>query len=197
MIPELPLTLVSSLERRLVTTTAAVTSPFTGTMEVQDWGGEWWEYGIEMARSNGRNARRLSAFVAALGGPRGRFLFRDPTIRQPGIAFAPAVSGGFQTGGTLITSGWPAFATPLFAGDFFSLGSDAQTRLHQLTTDVVADESGSATLAFVPRLRTSPVDGAALEIAAPAVLLRLTAAVPTRIGRVDTFLFTLTARETL
>jgi hypothetical protein len=197
MIPELPLTLVSSLERRLVTTTAAVTLPFTGTMEVQDWGGEWWEYGIEMARTNGRNARRLSAFMAALGGPRGRFLFRDPTIRQPGIAFAAAVSGGFQTGGTLNTSGWPAFAMPLFAGDFFSLGSDAQTRLHQLTTDVVADESGSATLAFVPRLRTSPVDGTALEIAAPAVLLRLTAPVPTRIGRADTFLFTLTAREAL
>ncbi len=197
MIPELPLTLVQSLERRLVTSTAVSTSPFTGTEQVQDWGGEWWEYGIEMARTNGRDARRMSAFLAGLGGPRGRFLFRDPTIRQPGTALAPTVTGGFQTGGTLITAGWPISSTPLFAGDFFSLGSDDQTRLHQITADVVTNGAGLATLAFAPRLRTSPVDGAALEIAAPAVLLRLTAPVPARIGRADTFLFTLTAREAL
>ncbi len=197
MIPELPLTLVQSLERRLVTSTAVATSPFTGTEQVQDWGGEWWEYGIEMARTNGRNARILSAFFAALGGPRGRFLFRDPTIKQPGSVLEPTVTGGLQTGGTLVTGGWPISSTPLFAGDFFSLGAAAATRLHQLTADVVTSGAGAATLAFVPRLRTSPADGAALEIAAPAVLLRLTAPVPARIGRVDTFLFTLTAREAL
>jgi hypothetical protein len=197
MIPELPLTLVSSLERRLVTTSAVATSPFTGTEQVQDWGGEWWEYGIEMARLSGRDGRRLSAFLAALGGPRGRFLFRDPTIRQPGLSFTPMVSGLGQSGGTLNTSGWPASSTPLFAGDFFSMGSDQQTRLYQLTADVVSDEAGLAALSFVPRLRAAPVDGTPLEIAAPAVLLRLTAPVPTRIGRADTFLFTLTAREAL
>ncbi len=123
MIPELPLTLVQSLERRLVTATAVATSPFTGTEQVQDWGGEWWEYGIEMARTNGRDGRRLSAFLTALGGPRGRFLFRDPTIRQPGIRVHARWSrAACQTGGTLNTTGWPASSTPLFAGDFFSLG---------------------------------------------------------------------------
>jgi hypothetical protein len=197
MIPELPLTLVSSLERRLVSATAVATSPFTGSEQVQDWGGEWWDYAIEMARTSGRDGRRLSAFLAALGGPRGRFLFRDPTIRQPGLSFTPVVAGGLQTGATLITSGWPTSSRPLFAGDFFSLGSDQQTRLYQLTADVVSDAAGLATLAFVPKLRSAPADSAALEIAAPAVLLRLTAPVPTRIGRADTFLFTLTAREAL
>ena len=197
MIPELPLTLVSSLERRLVTATAVATSPFTGSEQVQDWGGEWWEYGIEMARMNGRDGRRLSAFLAGLGGARGRFLFRDPTIWQPGSTLAPIVTGGAQTGGTLATSGWPPSGTPLFAGDFFSIGNDAATRLHQLTADVVSNATGLASLTFVPRLRASPADGAALQIAAPAVLLRLTTPAPTRIGRADTFLFTLTAREAL
>ena len=197
MSQELPLTLVQSLERRLVSATAVATSPFTGTEEVQDWGGEWWDYAIEMARLTGRDGRRLSAFLAALGGPRGRFIFRDPTIRQPGSPLAPYVSGGFQTGGMLMTAGWPPFATPLLAGDFFSLGTGAQTRLHQLTADVATDEAGVATLGFVPRLRSSPADGTSLEIAAPAVVLRLTAPVPTRIGRADTFLFTLAAREAL
>lgn len=197
MIPELPLTLVQTLERRLVTATAVAASPFTGTAEVQDWGGEWWDYGVEMARTTGRDGRRLSAFLAALGGPRGRFLFRDPTIRQPGSTLAPQVAGGFQSGNQLITAGWPPFSTPLLAGDFFSLGTDVHTRLHQLTADVVTDEAGMATLAFVPRLRSAPEDGTPLEIAAPAVLLRLTAPVPTRIGRAESFLFTLAARETL
>lgn len=197
MIPELPLTLVQTLERRLVTATAVAASPFTGTEEVQDWGGEWWDYGVEMARTTGRDGRRLSAFLAALGGPRGRFLFRDPTIRQPGTTLAPQVAGGFQTGNQLITAGWPPFTTPLLAGDFFSLDSDAATRLHQLTADVVTDEAGMATLAFVPRLRSAPEDGTSLEIAAPAVLLRLTTPVPTRIGRAESFLFTLAAREAL
>ena len=197
MIPELPLTLVQSLERRLITTTAVAASPFTGSEEVQDWGGEWWDFGIEMARTSGRDGRRLSAFLAALGGPRGRFLFRDPTIQQPGSTLAPQVAGGFQTGNQLVTVGWPPFSTPLLAGDFFSLGTDAQTRLHQLTADVVTDEAGQATLAFVPRLRAPPIDSTPLEIAAPAVVLRLTAPVTTRIGRAESFLFTLAAREAL
>ena len=197
MIPELPLTLVSSLERRLVTATAIATSPFTGIEQVQDWGGEWWDYGIEMARTNGRDGRKLSAFLTALGGLRGRFLFRDPTIRQAGLSFTPIVAGAGQIGGTLNTNGWTASNTPLHAGDFFSLGSDQHTRLYQLTADVVSNASGLATISFVPRLRSAPVDGAALQIAAPAVLLRLTAPVPTRIGRADTFLFTLTAQEAL
>jgi hypothetical protein len=150
-----------------------------------------------MARTTGRDGRRLSAFLAALGGPRGRFLFRDPTIRQPGMSLTPHVAGGFQTGGTLITAGWLPFTTPLYAGDFFSLGTGAQTRLHQLTADVVSDEAGIATLAFVPRLRAAPADDTPLEITAPGVVLRLIAPVPTRIGRADTFLFTLAAREAL
>ena len=197
MIPELPLTLVQTLERRLVTATAVAASPFTGTEEVQDWGGEWWDYAVEMARTTGRDGRRLSAFLAALGGPRGRFLFRDPTIRQAGFSLAPHVAGGFQTGGTLVTAAWPPSSTPLLAGDFFSLGTGAQTRLHQLTADVTSDDTGLATLTFVPRLRSAPIDGSPLEIAAPAVALRLTAPVPTRIGRADSFLFTLAAREAL
>lgn len=197
MIPELPLTLVQSLERRLITTTAVAASPFTGSEEVQDWGGEWWDYGIEMARTTGRDGRRLSAFLAALGGPRGRFLFRDPSIRQPGSLLAPFVSGGFQSGNQLLTAGWPPFSTPLLAGDFFSLGDGDHTRLHQLTADVVTDEAGQATLAFVPRLRAPPIDSTPLEIAAPAVVLRLTAPVPTRIGRAESFLFTLATREAL
>ena len=70
-IPVLPLTLVSSLERRLVASVAEARSPFTGTSQIQDWGASWWAYQIEMAVPQGAKARRLSAFFAALGGLRG------------------------------------------------------------------------------------------------------------------------------
>ena len=49
MIAELPVTLVRSVERRLMTSSAVSTSPFTGTQQVQYWEAEWWEFQLEMA----------------------------------------------------------------------------------------------------------------------------------------------------
>ncbi|MGO4917539.1 hypothetical protein [Pseudogemmobacter sp. W21_MBD1_M6] len=196
-VPALPLTLIESLERRLVTAVTASTSSFTGTQQVQDWGGEWWEYSFEMAMTKGHDGRRLSAFLTALGGMRGRFLLPDPSIAQPDMTASPVVVGAGQSGTMLLTGGWAATAPALLCGDFFSLGSDENTRLYQVTADATADVAGLATLSFVPRLRSAPLSGAVLDVAAPAVALRLTAPVPTRIGRADSYRFSITAREAL
>lgn len=193
-IPVLPLTLVSSLERRLVTSVAEARSPFTGTSQIQDWGASWWEYQIEMAVTQGAKARRLSAFFAALGGLRGRFLFPDPSIEVPVAVGNPYVTETQVAGAsTLKTAGW---GLGLRAGDFFQLGSDAATRLYQVTADIVPLGS-EAVISFVPPLRTSVPAGALLGLSAPSVLLRLTAPVPTVIGRADQHRFTLSAREAL
>jgi hypothetical protein len=193
-IPVLPLTLVASLERRLVTSVAEARSPFTGTSQIQDWGASWWEYQIEMAVTQGAKARRLSAFFAALGGLRGRFLFPDPSIELPVAAGNPYVTEVQVAGSsTLKTAGW---GLGLRAGDFFQLGSDATTRLYQVTADIVPMGS-EAVISFVPSLRASVPVGALLGLSAPSVLLRLTAPVPTVIGRADQHRFTLSAREAL
>jgi hypothetical protein len=193
-IPVLPLTLVSSLERRLVTSVAEARSPFTGTSQIQDWGASWWEYQIEMAVTQGNKARRLSAFFGALGGLRGRFLFPDPSIEVPVAAGNPYVTEAQVAGAsTLKTAGW---GLGLRAGDFFQLGSDAATRLYQVTADIVPLGS-EAVISFVPPLRASVPAGALLGLSAPSVLLRLTAPVPTVIGRADQHRFTLSAREAL
>ena len=193
-IPVLPLTLVASLERRLVTSVAEARSPFTGTSQIQDWGASWWEYQIEMAVTQGAKARRLSAFFAALGGLRGRFLFPDPSIELPVAAGNPYVTEAQVVGAsTLKTAGW---GLGLRAGDFFQLGSDAATRLYQVTADIVPMGS-EAVISFVPSLRASVPVGALLVLSAPSVLLRLTAPVPTVIGRADQHRFTLSAREAL
>ncbi len=194
VLPVLPLTLVSSLERRLVTSVAEARSPFTGTSQIQDWGASWWEYQIEMAVTQGNKARRLSAFFGALGGLRGRFLFPDPSIELPVAAGNPYVTEAQVVGAsTLKTAGW---GLGLRAGDFFQLGSDAATRLYQVTADIVPMGS-EAVISFVPSLRASVPVGALLGLSAPSVLLRLTAPVPTVIGRADQHRFTLTAREAL
>ena len=105
-IPVLPLTLVSSLERRLITSVAEARSPFTGTSQIQDWGASWWEYQIEMAVTQGAKARRLSAFFTALGGLRGRFLFPDPSIEVP-----VAAGNAHGTAMSKIARGWSSSVT--------------------------------------------------------------------------------------
>ena len=195
-IPFLPLTLVTSLNRTLKAAVTPVPSAFTGSEQVQDWGGRWWHYEIEMALTKGADGRRLSGFLAALGGAAGRFLLVDPAAaHQAGTPWAPLVSGGSQSGNTLLSAGWTPNSTPLLAGDLFSLGAESQVRMHQLAANVIADATGTATLSFVPPLRESPLDQAGINVTSPSVCLRLSSPVPTRIGRADTYRFTLTARE--
>ena len=197
MIPELPVSLVSSLERRLATAATATTSPFTGTQEIQDWGGEWWEYQITLALLRPNDGRRVSAFFAALGGVRGRFLFRDPSIEPPKDIGSGIVLGSNQNGNSLQTQDWHPAKALFQTGDFFSLGTDAASRTYQITEDVSSDAAGHATLHFIPRLREIPVDGAALEVINPKLALRLISPVPSSIGRAGKYQFIFAAREAL
>lgn len=194
-VPMLPLTLITSLNRTLEAAVAPVPSAFTGSEQVQDWGGRWWRYEIEMGITKGRDARILSVFFASLGGAAGRFLLADPSAAdQSSLPGTPGVSGAGQSGTTLATTGWDTETAPQI-GDLFSLGADENTRFYQFTADVTPDAGGAATIAFVPALRTNPADGAALNITAPMVCLRLEGPVPTRITRADSHRYTLTARE--
>lgn len=164
---------------------------------MQDWGGEWWEYSFEMALTRGSEARALSAFFAALGGMRGRFLFEDPSAMPLPDTGAPVVLNPGQSGTRLETGNWMPNRLVMRAGDLFSLGSDAATRLYQVTADAHSAVTGVAMLQIVPRLRRVPLANEMLEIARPRVALRLTGPVPTRIGRADTHRFTVNAREAL
>ena len=161
---------------------------------MQDWGGEWWLYDIEMALMQGRNGQRVAAFLAQLGGVRGTFLFADPSIRNTVVGATPLVNGGGQSGNSLVTDGWGSAG--LKAGDFFSLGTDSATRLYQVTADVTP-VAGAATVQFVPRLRSAPADNAPLAVVAPQVLLSLTAPVPVQIYGADKYTVRFSAREAI
>lgn len=195
MIPELPANVITGLDRRLVSSVSVITSPFTGTQEVQDWGGEWWEYEVRVAILTPREGKRVAAFFAALGGARGRFIFRDPTSSAETSVGAGVVFGSNQSGAVLISAGWLPQTLVFEAGDLFSLGFEDQTCLYQLTADVMSDTAGVARLPIVPKLRFSPVDGEAIERAAPKVLLRLSEPVATQVGRAGKYQFSFRARE--
>lgn len=196
-VPSFPTNLVTEMSRRLAASVAVASSPFTGTQQVQDWGGRWWEYSLDLKVTQGAAARSLSAFLAALGGSAGTFIFTDQSMDQASTPGTPLVVGAGQTGNTLATDGWPVSQTVMLAGEFFSLGTDTATRLYQLTADVVSNGSGAATLAFVPALRSSPADNDPLEVLAPKVLLRLTEPTPAQVSPADIFRFSLTAREAI
>lgn len=196
-VPTFPTNLISEMSRRLASAVASATSPFTGTQQVQDWGGRWWEYQLDLKVMQGRDARELAAFLAALGGSAGTFLLDDQTLDQASTPGTPLVNGASQTGTALVTDGWPVSQTVMLAGDFFSLGTDATTRFYQLTADVVSNGSGAATLAFVPALRTSPADNDPLEVVAPKVLLRLIEPAAVQISPADLYRCSISAREAI
>lgn len=191
---ELPFTAVTNVTRTLRSAIGIATSPFTGSQQVQDWGGDWWEYEIEFAARQDAAGRALSAFFTQLRGAAETFIFRDPFIKNPQALGTPLVNGANQTGNSLVTDGWGA--NGLRAGDFIQLGTAGTTRMYQVTADV-APVAGATTLPIVPRLRTSPADNEALNVVNPGVLLRLTSPVPTVIGLADIYKFSITAREVL
>jgi hypothetical protein len=197
VIVELPQTWVAGLERRLVTATSQTQSPFTGTTEVQDWGGEWWEYEIDFAAQSGPLARSVAAALTALGSGRGLLLFADPSIAPKNLTQTITLSARVAGGNLLMSQGWPPGAPAMASGDFLSIGVGAATRLHQIAFTVEADMAGHATLTIFPALRQEMPAGTILEVNRPRVLLRPLAPVPTRIERVARHRFTLSAREAL
>ncbi|MDT8858274.1 hypothetical protein RNZ50_25260 [Paracoccaceae bacterium Fryx2] len=124
----------------------------------------------------------------------GGFCFLTQRLKcWPGLG-NPYVTETQAAGGTTLhTAGW---GLGLRAGDFFQLGLDATTRLYQLTADVTPVGS-EAEIMFVPSLRSTVQVGTPIGLNAPSVLLRLTAPVPTVIGRADQHRFTISAREAL
>ena len=73
----LPNDALSDISRTPISARAFAASPFTGTQQVQDWGGEWWEYDLEFWAQVGAPGRALSAFFTSVG-KGGQFIFRDP-----------------------------------------------------------------------------------------------------------------------
>lgn len=195
-LPLFPITArINGCKRTLQGAVGSTISPFTGTEQVQDWGGEWWEYEISVGVTKGLEARALAGFLAKLGGKKNAFAMLEPTIDQSWVTSTVLVKGAGQSGNQLITDGWPPTWTVMYAGFIFSLGTDIDERVYCVTEDCVADGTGTATLKFVPALRSVPSDNAPVEVMEPKVVLRAVSAIPTQVATSDSFTFSFSARE--
>lgn len=144
-------------------------SPFTAEQQTYVHQGEYWEGTLAWpARMPRELADPVIAFLCALNGREGTFLMGDPAGALPrGTWASPLVNGTGQTGKSLVIDNIGGLTAK--AGDWFSLGTGAATRLHK----VVQDLSGNGTMEIWPRLRSSPADNAPLSVGTAQGIWRL------------------------
>lgn len=154
-----------------------VQSPFTASQQVYRYTGQFWEADITLPPMKRADAEYWISFLLKLNGPFGTFLLGDPNgATARGVATGtPLVNGGSQTGNELVTDGWTTSTTGILkAGDYIQLGSGATSRLYKVLDDVNSDGSGNATLTLWPDLRSAPSDNAAITVANPKGVFRMT-----------------------
>lgn len=124
-------------------------SEFVGTAEQQQWSDQHWELGLEWPEMNWPQFAAFDAFIGALHGKLGSFLWGPPLATAPrGSGSGTPVLGTNASGASqLLTTGWAASASDLLLpGDFFQLGPYA---LAIVSVQVVA---GALSVVVVPTL---------------------------------------------
>jgi len=179
------------------TAAAQAVSPFTGTVQTQLWGAQWWEYSIEFWSQTGDDALALMAFLTNLNGPESEFLFADPAQARTDNVGAGQIAGASQTGRSVTTDTWSNSTLIFKAGQMLHFGSDIGTRSHMVTADVTSSGTGTATLPIWPALRESPADNSVIEYQAPAVKLKLAGPVPQVIDPHASYRVSFDARESV
>ncbi len=162
---------------RLVRSSSMSESPFTFAQQNYKFPGERWEGEITFKPTRRADAAGIQAFLGELYGTYGTFLYSDPDFLVQGLRGSgggtPLVKGGSQTGNTLIIDGLASAATNKYRkGDYFQLGTGLTSRLYMITQDINTNTAGEATLQFVPALRSSPADNAAVTFTGAKGLFR-------------------------
>jgi hypothetical protein len=146
-------------------------SPFTYAQQVVSHPGQRWGASISLPPMKRQDAEYWVAFLLSLKGQAGTFLLGDPncTIAQGSAKTTPGtplVSGGSQTGGSLVIDGLPIGVSGyLLPGDYIQLGTASSATLHKVLTQVDTNGSGIATLDIWPSIRIAPADNAAVSVA--------------------------------
>lgn len=169
---ETPTTLKPGAVRWSITSAVALSvSPSTYQTTKYEYDAEGWVIDVSFPPLTRAEAAPFFAFLAALRGQNGTFLFGDTLLGTPlGTgAGSPVVNGAGQARSkTLLSDGWGVSQTVLKGGDFLQIDN----RLYMVLADVVSDGSGNATIDLFPRLRTH-ADNAAIIVTNPKGLFRL------------------------
>lgn len=143
----------------------AVFEAFNNAISTLNRGGERWEIELSFLNLRGADRATLRAWLVQLNGQEHRFTVHDHSHTQRGtFGGTPVVDGSSQTGTQINIRGATASVTNwIRAGDWLQFGNE----LKQCTADANTDGSGDVAVSFLPRIRTSPADGAAIEVVQP------------------------------
>jgi hypothetical protein len=154
-------------------TVAAVSNPFTGQQQIQNWKASWLSATVTMPPMLRSQANAWIAFILAAQGQNAVFYFGDPLGATPqGSALGtPTTSGSTQQGYTLTTAGWtPNSNGLLLAGDYLQVG----WRLYRCTdASVNSDSLGNASISIWPQIREVPANGTPITVNGAQGLFRL------------------------
>ena len=157
----------------LVANTQTFESPLDRTVQTLELVGARWSGVYSLPRMIRATAAPWTSFLTELLGPSGRFFGFDPVAKTPlgtGVGDSPLVDGASQTGKSFNTKAWTGTQTGLLiAGDYFTVNGE----LKLVTASVDSDGGGLATINFVPSLRVSPADNAALTLSNPTCTMRI------------------------
>jgi hypothetical protein len=162
----------SSIEWDPIEKVVTSESIYTGQVEVQDYMNSFWSGTVSFPAMDRRTADLWRAFILGCRGQVNCFLLGDPKRKRPkGVASGtPLVSGGGQTGYSLVTNGWePSLGGLLLDGDDIQIGY----RRYTITQSASSDSSGNATLSIWPNLRDQPANGTAILVANCKGIFRL------------------------
>lgn len=141
---------ISNVTLRMISAVATGRSEFTFQSTTQVYDGQRWEMDITLAPMDRPQAAAWVAFFAALNGKQGYFFAGDPAgavARGTATSLAVTGSAGDSTVSAVVTSG-----QTLLAGDYFQLGTGADSTLHMVTQDFTGTGS-AADLEIFPALR--------------------------------------------
>jgi len=156
--------------------TVVFVSPLSGTTRTESRPGGRWRLSLtvqNLKNDTGADTdlKLLESFLFKLNGAENRAVIKDFAYERAGPGGGtPLIKGSDQTGLTLLTDGWTASTTVLYAGD--RVGVSGQ--MIPVVSDVTSDGSGNATIALAHPIRNAPADNASIEVDNPSARFALT-----------------------
>lgn len=146
--------------------TALFQSPLIASAQTLDRGGLKWIAIYTYTELTGDDRAELMGLLASLRAQANRL--RVPVYdnaKRGAYGGTPLVDGAAQTGSSIDLKGATFNVTDwIKAGDYFSIDVNGEHELKMATADASSDGAGLITVAFEPRLRTSPLDNAVVYV---------------------------------
>lgn len=160
----------SALDWQLLSNSKTFISTFTGSAQTVRYPGSRWRCDLTLNNLTDEKSRLLEVILAQLDGESGRIKLFDWVRTGVSDAGAPIVNQPNQTGRSLLTRGWKPNSLVLRAADNITINHE----LKKVTSDVISDAEGNATIVFSPMLRNPPSVGEKIEVQNPYGIFKLT-----------------------